>query len=315
MLIQHAVLGLLSLRPLTGYDIKKIMQESTFLHWSGNNNQIYKALMQLRDEGCVVGEVLHEDDAPTKKLYTITESGRDELRRLSLSMPEAPEVKKPFLVQLAFCGNLSRADLETLLNRYEGEVRGAMFLNEKQQKDGFFSHGSTAEESELWKLIHENIADSYRRELDWVGRVRQAVLPLAGEEKRKEHVKMNYQVIVRNGQKYVKLIPKEGLVASESDGRTLVQFCAEGDTNLLMLPFACLAPEFLRLSTGVAGLVLQKLTNYSIRAAAVLDTAAIKGKFKDFMLEANRGQSFRVFDSEEQAEQWLIGGNINEKHL
>ena len=33
----------------------------------------------------------------------------------------------------------------------------------------------------------------------------------------------------------------------------------------------------------------------------------IKGKFQDFLLEANRGQSFRIFDDREEAANWLCG--------
>ncbi len=48
MQIDYAILGLLSWKPLTGYDVKRVMQDSPFLYWSGNNNQIYKALTKLR---------------------------------------------------------------------------------------------------------------------------------------------------------------------------------------------------------------------------------------------------------------------------
>jgi DNA-binding PadR family transcriptional regulator len=53
MLINNAILGLLSYRPMTGYEIKKIIQDSSYMHWSGNNNQIYKALLELAEDGFV----------------------------------------------------------------------------------------------------------------------------------------------------------------------------------------------------------------------------------------------------------------------
>ena len=40
MAIRYAILGLLSWRPFTGYDLKKMIGDSVFLYWSGNNNQI-----------------------------------------------------------------------------------------------------------------------------------------------------------------------------------------------------------------------------------------------------------------------------------
>ena len=35
MQIDYAILGLLSWKPLTGYDVKRVMQDSPFLYWSG----------------------------------------------------------------------------------------------------------------------------------------------------------------------------------------------------------------------------------------------------------------------------------------
>ncbi len=61
MSINHAILGILSCRSVTGYDLKKIIQESPFMPWSGNNNQIYKALVEILEEGFVTHEVRHQE--------------------------------------------------------------------------------------------------------------------------------------------------------------------------------------------------------------------------------------------------------------
>ena len=49
--IDYTILGMLSWKPMTGYDMKRMMQDSPVMYWSGNNNQIYKALVQLLDMG------------------------------------------------------------------------------------------------------------------------------------------------------------------------------------------------------------------------------------------------------------------------
>jgi len=45
MTIQFAVLGLLSGKPSSGYELKKVFEDSPYLYWSGNNNKIYKSLL------------------------------------------------------------------------------------------------------------------------------------------------------------------------------------------------------------------------------------------------------------------------------
>ena len=57
MNIRYAILGFLSWKPLSGYDLKKMFVESVFIYWSGNNNQIYKELIQLTREEMVTNEI------------------------------------------------------------------------------------------------------------------------------------------------------------------------------------------------------------------------------------------------------------------
>jgi hypothetical protein len=60
------------------------------------------------------------------------------------------------------------------------------------------------------------------------------------------------------------------------------------------IPLGRLGPDFLRLSTGVAGAVLQKLVNYRFQVAVLGDTSAAvaaSGPLGDFVRESNRGAS------------------------
>jgi DNA-binding PadR family transcriptional regulator len=53
MSIEYAILGILSWRPLSGYDLKKMIEGSAALYLSGNNNEIYRTLVSLHDQGLV----------------------------------------------------------------------------------------------------------------------------------------------------------------------------------------------------------------------------------------------------------------------
>ncbi|MFZ5965724.1 MAG: DUF4180 domain-containing protein [Bacillota bacterium] len=307
MNIQHAILGLLSFEPLTGYDMKKIMQNSPLIYWSGNNSQIYKALAELQGEGFVNAKVLYDDVSPTKKRYSLTERGRRELSDLSKAFPELPELRKPFLLQLAFGRGLSRQEIETLLNQYEGELRGVLLMVD----DRAFPRSEAKLETVIRNLTLDNIRQFYEAELSWVERVRREALPLAESEEnptKHEVNTMEYTTTNKNGQIYVTVT--NGQIQTEHDGLALVSACAEHGTNLLMLPSACLSEDFLRLSTRVAGLVLQKLGNYNIKAVAVYDVNNTSERFKEFLSEANQGQTFRVYDNFEDAESWLLEGKM-----
>jgi DNA-binding PadR family transcriptional regulator len=317
MNIKHVMLGLLSLEPMTGYDIKKAMQKSPLTYWTGNNSQIYRALAELQDDDLVTAEVIHAGAAPTKKRYTITNWGRQELRDLSLAFPELPELRKPFLLQLSFGRDLSRENIEDLLNRYEGELKGLLLT----LGDQALPEESTEFESALRRLIAANVRKFYEDEIDWVREVRREALPLAktAEVQReapplantyektmeKGDDKMEYKSVNKEGKVYI--IVTGGQIRGESDGSDLVAACAGQGTNLLMLPEACFSEEFFRVSTQVAGMVLQKFANYNIRAAAVLDVRNTHGNFKNFLDESNRGTMFRAYANIDDAEKWLLG--------
>ena len=119
---------------------------------------------------------------------------------------------------------------------------------------------------------------------------------------------MGCTIVEKNRIKYLKLAPAGQVIAHSEDGLALISLCWAHEVDRVLLLQGCLSNDFMRLSTGIAGEVLQKLSNYGIRAAAVLDMAETKGKFKDFLLETNRGGIFRAYDSVERAEAWLVEG-------
>lgn len=313
MSINYAILGMLSAKPRTGYDLKKIMQDSPFMYWSGNNNQIYKALVSLLDEGLVTNEVHHQDSAPSKKIYTITDAGLRALKEWSLSRPEAPELKKPFLVQLAWSWQLSDDELATLLEQYEQDIRGQLFIAQHKAEDTALFPDRTAREAAIWALIHENITEAYRQELHWIDKVRQAAAATAntqtspGQAPAEERNIMQYDVMEKYGRQYIQLSPAAGQIQTEQDGLDLIALCAQHGTNLLLIPGEAFSEDFYRLRTGIAGAILQKFAQYSIRAAIILDKTQAKGAFKDFLNETNRGTALRTYADEAEAERWLLG--------
>ena len=53
MSLKHAILGFLSFKPLSGYDLKKAFDNSVRHFWPANQSQIYRTLSQMTDEGLV----------------------------------------------------------------------------------------------------------------------------------------------------------------------------------------------------------------------------------------------------------------------
>ncbi len=122
MSLKHAILGFLSFRPATGYDLKKAFDRSVSHFWPANQSQIYRTLAGLADEGYVTQEIVAREERLDTKIYHITQNGRDELHRwLSTPLPPQP-LREPFLIQVYFSGQLADEELIALLTRQIADI-------------------------------------------------------------------------------------------------------------------------------------------------------------------------------------------------
>ena len=110
-----------------------------------------------------------------------------------------------------------------------------------------------------------------------------------------------------NGRKYVEVQEGTTVITREEDAVDLAGICGVNDTDLLLLSRDTLPEEFYDLKSGLAGAVLQKFSNYRIKAAAIIQPEKITGRFREMVIETNRGNHFRVFKNREDAERWLTG--------
>jgi len=174
--IKYAILGFLSWKPYTGYDLKKVMTGSLVFYWSGNNNQIYTTLVQMHKNGLVTIEVQPQERFPARKVYSITEKGKIELEKWVASSPELPQLRKSFLVQLAWANSLKQEELETLIDQYENEVKmQSLMIEENERRQTGPNPTRSKREAYIWKMIARNYLRSYQTELDWIQELRRGL--------------------------------------------------------------------------------------------------------------------------------------------
>ncbi len=167
MSIKYVILGFLSETPLTGYDLKKKFSESEIFHWSGNNNQIYRTLVELHEAQLVTVEVQVQASKPSRKIYTITDTGLATLRRWLRSTPELPQFRDALLLQLAWADQLDTDALSALLTAYEDELHAhVVLLREQMRRD-------TDPRQPLRNRIAEHWLSFYELELEWVRNLRE----------------------------------------------------------------------------------------------------------------------------------------------
>ena len=107
---------------------------------------------------------------------------------------------------------------------------------------------------------------------------------------------------------YLDLLSSDAPISTDRDASDLIAACHEYGSNRLLLRQAALSPVFFDLESGLAGLLLQKLTNYRIRAVLVAsDDSVYRGtRFAELQTETNRGDQFGIFSDRAAAEAWLL---------
>ncbi|MXP22569.1 PadR family transcriptional regulator [Gordonia sp. HNM0687] len=76
MALEHAILVSLAERPGTGYEIGQQFDRSIGYFWSATHQQIYRTLKKLHADGLVSFESIPQDGRPDKKVYTVSDAGR-----------------------------------------------------------------------------------------------------------------------------------------------------------------------------------------------------------------------------------------------
>jgi DNA-binding PadR family transcriptional regulator len=100
-MLKYALLGLLAHESRHGYDLKNAFESMLGGTWPLNIGQVYTTLARLERDGLVESEVVPQDLLPYRKVYSLTESGREELERwLAEPAAEGIRVKDEFFIKL-----------------------------------------------------------------------------------------------------------------------------------------------------------------------------------------------------------------------
>lgn len=100
MALAHTILTVLSEHPSSGYDISKRFEETVSCYWKASQQQIYRELSKMEKRGWVAFELVPQAGKPDKKIYAITEAGKQELQRWYPEPTEPAPIREDLLVKV-----------------------------------------------------------------------------------------------------------------------------------------------------------------------------------------------------------------------
>jgi DNA-binding PadR family transcriptional regulator len=121
MLTRLFVLGLLLRRPMSGYEVQRILQLNRTDLWAGIlSGSIYHALKKLEAEDMVTLRVTEQSGNRTRAIYAITPQGEAEYRALLREVWRSPSLHFPsgLYAALSFTDDLPREEVIALLDAH-----------------------------------------------------------------------------------------------------------------------------------------------------------------------------------------------------
>ena len=159
MSLKLAILGLLSLQPASGYDIKRTIDRSVYFIWNVTGPQIYTTLRTLREDGLIASESFAQVGKPAKQIHTITEQGKLALEAL-VNEPIQAAVTRDEVLLRVFFGNF--ADQKTMLRElraYLERINSERMYMEKTEARVVAHPGSREKERRFQLLsLHLKVA-------------------------------------------------------------------------------------------------------------------------------------------------------------
>ena len=128
------ILGFLVKSSLTGYGLKKIMEESTDFFFNTSLGSIYPAFKKLENKNFVTVEEKIEHGR-VKKIYTITEKGRTYFQEWLKQSPEISKVKEEALLKIFFFSNLPKKERFKQIDGYLSKLESKISALEKTREN------------------------------------------------------------------------------------------------------------------------------------------------------------------------------------
>jgi DNA-binding PadR family transcriptional regulator len=119
---RHFVLGLLAQRPMSGYDIKCFFESFGWLIHGPSLGSLYPTLHALQADGCLTMQVIEGESGLPRKVYTVTEAGRQAFEKWVDESIETDKSLKTFLMHLMVADNLSHEALLTHLEQRRSQL-------------------------------------------------------------------------------------------------------------------------------------------------------------------------------------------------
>lgn len=120
---KYAILGLLTWMPMSGYDIKKLVEMSLAHFWSESYGALFPTLNRLVEGGLATKQLDPSSGGRRRTVYRITERGRRAFDSWLSEATDPPRVRNELLMKFFLTSRRNTAESIRLLEEYRDQQR------------------------------------------------------------------------------------------------------------------------------------------------------------------------------------------------
>lgn len=183
MSLRYALLAILRVGPLSGYDLQKQFSQSVGHVWHAPDSQIYPELRKMESDGLIEGEEQTRGERGTRRVYHVTDAGHEAYLAWMQTPLDYQRVRDPAHLRAAYLENTTpeaaRAFLRAHIAEWEGELEqweGELHHIEHLSNPMLVRRLAVTPEKDREATIaykrftYEGLVDRARGEIEWAKR-------------------------------------------------------------------------------------------------------------------------------------------------
>ena len=182
----YALLGFLTWRPMSGYELKQSIARSVGNFWSEGDGQIYPMLRRMADNGWITSRAAAGAGRRPQRVHEITAAGREALREWLCAPVSEPPPRVEILLKLFFGGE---APLAVSTTHVEAARAEAAYKLSHLQAIAHDLHRRPGDDPRMpfWSLTVDYGLAVARARLGWCDRALAELQRLAGTDRNDRH--------------------------------------------------------------------------------------------------------------------------------
>ena len=183
MSLRYALLAILRVGAVSGYDLQKQFSQSVGHVWHAPDSQIYPELRKMEAEGLIEGEEQTRGERGTRRVYHVTDAGDAAYLQWMQSPLDYQRVRDPAHLRAAYLesttSDAARAFLTRHISQWQGELeqwQGELARIDAQSNPMLMRRLAVTPERDRESTIaykrfaYEGLVERARGEIEWARR-------------------------------------------------------------------------------------------------------------------------------------------------